>query len=240
FGCDDARRADEHRTHRERVRQGQPQGNGHPRGHGHHRDHGHPREHGRHWGDRHPLDHAICHVQPNPRVGAQDANNITGEIRLRRQRSNGTEILFDLHGFRSSGKPHAVHVHEFGDLSNGCESLGGHFNPHNMRHGSHAGDLGNFRPSPDGSLHETLTQVQLGHHSIIGRSIVIHENEDDLGHLDNPGSLVHGNAGQRLACCVIGVSSGRGWPNAGHSPLMGNANSELREQAGGPQRRRRE
>ncbi|XP_078392291.1 extracellular superoxide dismutase [Cu-Zn]-like [Cetorhinus maximus] len=170
-------------------------------------------------GERGPAAHAICHVQPNARGGTRDSN-ITGEIRIRRQRINRTEIMLDLHGFPSNRKSHAMHIHEFGDLSQGCETLGGHFNPHNMEHGSHAGDLGNFRPTPDGAVRQTLANVQLhlqGSHSIVGRSIVIHENEDDLGHHDSPGSLVHGNAGQRLACCVIGVASGRGWPKEARS-----------------------
>ncbi|XP_041035475.1 superoxide dismutase [Cu-Zn]-like [Carcharodon carcharias] len=175
------------------------------------RDAGH-RAHSR--GEQGPAAHAICLVQPNTRGGTRDSN-ITGEIRIQRQSSNRTEIMLDLHGFPSNRKSHAMHIHEFGDLSQGCETLGGHFNPHNKKHGSHAGDLGNFQPSPDGAVRLTLANVQLhlqGSHSIVGRSIVIHENEDDLGHHDSPGSLVHGNAGQRLACCVIGVASGLGWP----------------------------
>ena len=57
-----------------------------------------------------------------------------------------------------------------------------------------------------------------GIHSIIGRSIVIHRNKDDLGQggLNKQGkiinknvhkeSLITGNAGKRIACGVIGYS----------------------------------
>src|SRR3972149_9217460 len=31
---------------------------------------------------------------------------------------------------------HAFHIHEFNDLSKGCESLGGHYNPFHKNHGS--------------------------------------------------------------------------------------------------------
>jgi len=34
-------------------------------------------------------------------------------------------------------------------------------------------------------------------------TLQIHQNEDDLGRGGNPGSLATGNAGARIACCVI-------------------------------------
>ncbi|XP_060679264.1 uncharacterized protein LOC132813890, partial [Hemiscyllium ocellatum] len=164
---------------------------------------------------------AVCHVVPNSHRGVSALSNVTGLIRIQAKRQNGTEVRLDLSGFPGDQGAHGIHVHEFGDLSDGCESLGGHFNPHHRQHGSHAGDLGNFRPGPDGSLHETLTGVRLqlkGAHSIIGRSIVVHENEDDMGVLEVVGSRDHGNAGRRLACCIIGHGNSRHWPSEPPTP----------------------
>ena len=36
------------------------------------------------------------------------------------------------------GQIHAIHIHEFGDLTQGCKSCGGHFNPGNCDHTSGA------------------------------------------------------------------------------------------------------
>ena len=45
-----------------------------------------------------------------------------------------------------------------------------------------------------------------GKYSIIGRSIVIHEDEDDLGKGKHSDSLITGHAGKRFACAIIGYS----------------------------------
>ncbi|XP_069782933.1 uncharacterized protein [Narcine bancroftii] len=183
------------------------------RGHGrsHDRDHGPPRE--RH-GDHRHIAQAACNIQPNTHLGHHNRSSVTGNIYLRRERGNGTEFLLDLHGFPAGDKKQWIQVHEFGDLTQGCDSLGSHFNPQHTKHGRHTGDLGNLRPDPSGNVQQTLTLPHLhlrGEHSVVGRSIVIHETEDNQGLREEHGSSVHGNAGHRIACCVIGVSDGRAW-----------------------------
>lgn len=43
-----------------------------------------------------------------------------------------------------------------------------------------------------------------GPFSVVGRGIVLHENEDDVGKGGAPESLKTGNAGGRLGCGIIG------------------------------------
>ncbi|KAL3882896.1 hypothetical protein ACJMK2_029198 [Sinanodonta woodiana] len=111
-------------------------------------------------------------------------------------------------------KQHGLHVHALNDLSNGCESLGPHFNPFNATHGAptdtpemrHVGDFGNVRKKEDGSVVETRIEHLanlLGPNSILDRGLVLHAKRDDLGLGGDAESLKTGNAGARLACCVI-------------------------------------
>ena len=65
----------------------------------------------------------------------------------------------------------------------------------------HVGDLGNIN-TEDGHAIVQIVDLQAklsGENSIMNRSIVIHEGEDDLGTSGDPS----GAAGSRLACCII-------------------------------------
>ncbi|XP_019855925.1 PREDICTED: superoxide dismutase [Cu-Zn] 1-like isoform X3 [Amphimedon queenslandica] len=107
---------------------------------------------------------------------------------------------------------HGFHIHQFGDYTSGCVSAGSHFNPAGKNHGGprdgerHAGDLGNIT-STGGDTKIELYDDQIpltGPNSIIGRSVVVHADPDDLGKDGHPDSLTTGHAGARLACGVIG------------------------------------
>ena len=124
-----------------------------------------------------------------------------------------TIIRLNLEGF-PPGK-HGFHIHEYGDLSQGCESAGAHYNPDGVEHGDlengHVGDLGNVEADSNGIAEFTIKAERIeliGERSVIGRAIVIHENEDDLGKGGDAESLKTGNAGDRLACGVITLTKG--------------------------------
>ncbi|EAL66728.1 superoxide dismutase [Dictyostelium discoideum AX4] len=111
-----------------------------------------------------------------------------------------------------SGGLHGFHIHEFGDTSNGCLSAGAHFNPFHVEHGGpnsairHVGDLGNITSCPSSKVANVLIQDNVislfGDLSIIGRTLVVHENQDDLG-LGGNLSKTTGNAGARVACGIL-------------------------------------
>eukprot|EP00634_Sargassococcus_sp_CCMP2135_P006215 CAMPEP_0198656730 /NCGR_PEP_ID=MMETSP1467-20131203/10788_1 /TAXON_ID=1462469 /ORGANISM="unid. sp., Strain CCMP2135" /LENGTH=146 /DNA_ID=CAMNT_0044392797 /DNA_START=9 /DNA_END=449 /DNA_ORIENTATION=+ len=111
--------------------------------------------------------------------------------------------------------PHALHVHIFGDFSQGLTSAGGIFNPFGKNHGAPdsedrmVGDLGNIDVADDGScavhIEDSLVKL-IGPHSIIGRSLVAFAGEDDYGQGGSELSLTTGNAGPRVAGGVVGIA----------------------------------
>jgi len=127
------------------------------------------------------------------------------------EKDGGLKVTGELTGLTPG--QHGFHVHEFGDSTNGCISAGAHFNPHKKTHGGpsdverHAGDLGNVVADADGKAKVDMVDSQIalsGEGCIIGRSLVVHADPDDLGKGGHELSSTTGNAGARVACGVIG------------------------------------
>ncbi|GCC22082.1 hypothetical protein chiPu_0000467 [Chiloscyllium punctatum] len=109
---------------------------------------------------------------------------------------------------------HGFHVHTFGDISKGCGSAGPHYNPCNETHGApqdkkrHVGDLGNIEADENGvacvEMEDRLIRLA-GKYSVIGRTLVVNEKEDDLGKGGDNESLETGNHGAGVAWGIIGI-----------------------------------
>ncbi len=151
-----------------------------------------------------PTTYAVAVMAPND-------NGVDGVVRFR-DTGKGVEIKYNITGL-SDGE-HGFHIHEYGDLTDGCESACAHFNPYGKTHGGldskvrHEGDLGNIT-SRDGRAKGTLMAKTLSLNPksptfIVGRMIIVHADRDDLGLGGDEESLKTGNAGKRLACGVIG------------------------------------
>lgn len=121
-----------------------------------------------------------------------------------------------IHVYAKDLKPglHGFHIHKSGDLTKHCDSLCSHYNPNNKRHGGrkgkerHAGDLGNIKANSKGIARETFIIQDLQLNDVLGRSLIIHEDEDDLGiHTEDENSIKTGNSGARVLCGVIGLVS---------------------------------
>ena len=145
-------------------------------------------------------------------ITTPSCSKVSGHVSFLECRDGRTRISIALEGV-PPGK-HGFHIHKSGDLRGGCSTLCSHFNPFGTTHGGrkskvrHVGDLGNIEPDSKGRVKQIMfdDQVKLsGKYSVIGRSIVIHADEDDLGKGGHAESLTTGNAGKRIACGVIGI-----------------------------------
>eukprot|EP00928_Gymnodinium_smaydae_P036453 TRINITY_DN2547_c0_g1_i2.p2 TRINITY_DN2547_c0_g1~~TRINITY_DN2547_c0_g1_i2.p2 ORF type:complete len:183 (-),score=56.50 TRINITY_DN2547_c0_g1_i2:107-655(-) len=169
---------------------------------------------------------AVCEVNPGGKPcdgGSDEGNKCTGTVCFEQIDADTCKISWDIKG---AGKPglHGFHIHEKADFSNGCMSAGPHYNPHGKSHGApgdedrHVGDMGNITVDENGNSTGEMTDhlIKLfGEFTVIGRSVMVHADEDDLGKGDNskagePGppqngcvSKVTGNAGARIACGEI-------------------------------------
>ena len=124
-----------------------------------------------------------------------------GKAMLSPAKDGGVSVALDLKNL-TPGR-HALHFHQ----TPSCEgpaftSAGGHYNPDNKKHGlqnpegPHAGDMNNFTVLKDGTAKMTVVapHMKMG----VEAALVVHAGVDDLK--TDPA----GNAGDRVACGVVG------------------------------------
>lgn len=132
------------------------------------------------------------------------------------EKGNKVIIRGTLKSKKYKNSRHGFHIHEAGDLSDGCSSACAHFNPYGKQHGGpnsrirHVGDLGNIKFDGRGvarfRMVDSLVKLRGSKANVIGRGLVIHEDPDDLGKGGHHDSLTTGHAGKRITCAVIGYS----------------------------------
>ena len=107
---------------------------------------------------------------------------------------------------------HGFHIHKSGDLrGEGCQGACEHYNkgPPSDHGGPktkvrHTGDLGNISDAPCKKRYH-LENVTIA--DLYGRSIIVHEDRDDLGKGQHEDSKSTGHSGKRIACAIIGRAS---------------------------------
>ena len=124
-------------------------------------------------------------------------------------------IDIDIAGLKKNALQ-GFHVHQCGDMSEHCESMCAHFNPFGKDHGGkdsknrHVGDLGNLQSDHNGcakyKIRDHLIKLRGTKCNIIGRGLIVHEDEDDCGTTEHSLSKTTGNSGKRIACAVIGYA----------------------------------
>ena len=160
--------------------------------------------------DKTHAHHGHDHGPPPPKEAVAimmpfSGSKVEGEIRLTQQKKDVRvtgevrNLTPGLHGF---------HIHEFGDLrSPDGMSVGGHYDPDKHPHGGpesahhHAGDLGNIKANEQGIAKVDVLAKNLRLHFVVGRSLVVHADPDDLK------SQHSGNSGPRVGVGVIGIAA---------------------------------
>ncbi|KAL4494120.1 hypothetical protein ABPG72_016076 [Tetrahymena utriculariae] len=152
---------------------------------------------------------AIAILYPAP------GHDVTGAVTFyQKDLHSKTQITARLKNLNPNGL-FGFHIHEFGDLTNGTESVGPHYNPFDKKHGSprdnesHMGDLGNIKADDLGYGYYTSENNKVtlfGEYSVVGRSVLVNKNEDDLGRGNHPDSHTNGHSGPRIAAGIIGLA----------------------------------
>lgn len=141
-----------------------------------------------------------------------------GQATLTERAHGGVHIRVEVRGMAPGD--HGFHIHANGSCAPGPDPVsglvvdfggaGGHFDPHGTRnhgqpgqspHEAHAGEAPNISVGPNGQgtldfLHPHIRLLP-GNMSVLGRSLVVHDKEDDYA------SDPAGNSGGRIACGVI-------------------------------------
>ncbi len=133
--------------------------------------------------------------------GGSGESQIQGVVYIYSVPTGGVLIeaeIFGLPNADRSGVPafYAFHIHENGDCSDDFAKTGAHYNPQNMSHPMHAGDMPPLI-SGDGYAWLAFYDQGLELYEIVGRTVLIHRNADDFY------TQPSGNAGEKIACGVI-------------------------------------
>jgi Cu-Zn family superoxide dismutase len=154
-------------------------------------------------------------IPPNKGIAIFNTSHVHGVVHFIETNNDTVQITVQLSGLTPNHK-HGFHVHEYGDMSERCESMCGHFNPYGKTHGDqtdkerHVGDLGNLQTDENGNvsciIYDKFIRLRGTKANIIGRGLIIHADTDDCGRGKNTASKINGNAGKRIACSVIGYA----------------------------------
>jgi Cu-Zn family superoxide dismutase len=155
-------------------------------------------------------------------VAVFDTRNVKGEVTFTDKKGGcAVEAIFT----KLPPGEHGFHIHKAGDLrGEGCKLACEHFHkgdgPSDKGvHGGppggggkkkmmrHTGDLGNislpFSKDPI-IIQYKYTLADVNAEELWGRSVIVHEDPDDLGLGEKEDSLTTGHSGRRIACAVIG------------------------------------
>ena len=151
----------------------------------------------------------------NQAVAVFQTRKVKGEAVASRHPTKPNTIRLRVRFSQIPRGQHGFHIHTAGDLrGEGCRGACDHYHvgraakhggPPGSKRQRHTGDLGNIRGP---RLIRTYTIPNTSPRDLWGRSLIVHEDPDDLGRGSHPDSHTTGHSGARIACVVFGRGSG--------------------------------
>lgn len=151
-----------------------------------------------------PLENLFFHSTPDAMAhirGNEENPLLEGVISFYRCFVGGVLIHAEVFHLPDSAMPMSsgffgLHIHESGNCTKPFDKTGNHYNPGNMPHPKHAGDLPPLL-SNNGYSWMAFYDSRFTLPEIIGKSVVIHGSRDDFT------SQPSGDAGVKIGCGVI-------------------------------------
>lgn len=136
-------------------------------------------------------------------MGSEDYPRVNGQVNFY-QTENGVLIGADIAGLPSMNSQKrgffGFHIHEgtscTGDENDPFAMAMQHYNPENVQHPYHAGDLPPLLSSNGNAFSIFLTNA-FHLQDVVGRTVIIHSQPDDFT------TQPSGNAGDKIACGII-------------------------------------
>ena len=119
-----------------------------------------------------------------------------GKASFTRVPNGGVLVTVEVYGLPKENTFLGMHIHEFGDCTLPFDKTGTHYNPNNLEHPMHAGDLPSLLNN-DGYAYEAFYTDRFQIEDILGKSLIIHSRRDDF--MTRPS----GDSGEKIACGVI-------------------------------------
>lgn len=126
---------------------------------------------------------------------------LSGLVRFYHTPYGGTLVNAEIFGLPNQNMHgccefYAFHIHEFGDCTLPFDKTGTHYNPANMPHPDHAGDLPPLLGN-QGYAWQSFFTRRFTVNEIIGKSVIVHSKRDDFT------TQPSGDAGEKIGCGVI-------------------------------------
>ena len=139
--------------------------------------------------------------------GSDSWPQVAGSVKFYKTPYEGVLVeaqIFGLPNIRVPGSSdfYGMHIHENGDCTRPFSQAGDHYNPEQLAHPQHTGDLlpllGN-----QGYAYLVFYDKRFRLEEIVGRSVLIHRMPDDFR------TQPSGDSGERIGCGIIRYTDGR-------------------------------